>query len=190
MTKTIAIALAITASLVGSESFAGQPRPLMPGQSVTLVHRITIHPGQRVHLGDVLLKKGNDYYLEAKDVGEISMLPAGSPTDRRFRGYSLKLEVVRYWHGQWRFDASNSGNINPQPGKFSTVGLFFNAFDRRMSGDRWYDFYVKNTGGNPATLKIRLINAQPVAFSSVENVEETDEIDALEQELMNELDEE
>ena len=53
-----------------------------------------------------------------------------------------------------------------------------------MGGDRWYDFYVTNTGGNPATLKIRLVNAQPVAFG-VDNVEETDELDALEQELVN-----
>ncbi len=187
MAKTIAIALAITASLVGSESFAGQPRPLLPGQSVTLEHRITIQPGHRVHLGDVFLKRGDRYYLEAKDVGEISMLPAGSPTDRRFRGYSLKLEVKRYHHGQFRFGASNSGNINPAPGQFSTVGLPFTAIDRRMDGDRWYDFSVTNTGGNPATLKIRLVNAQPVAFG-VDNVEETDELDALEQELVDELD--
>ncbi len=187
MAKTLAIALAITASLVASESFAGQPRPLLPGQSVTLEHRITIQPGHRVHLGDVLLKRGDRYYLEAKDVGEISMLPVGSPTDRRFRGYSLKLEVKRYHHGQFRFGASNSGNINPQPGQFSTVGLPFTAIDRRMDGDRWYDFYVTNTGGNPATLKIRLVNAQPVAFG-VDNVEETDELDALEQELVDELD--
>jgi len=184
MTKTIAIALAITASLVGSESFAGQPRPLLPGQSVTLKHRITIQPGERVDLGEVFLKRGDRYYLEAKDVGEISMLPAGSPIDRRFRGYSLKLKVVRYFYGEWRFDASNSGNINPQPGKFSTVGLPFTAIDRKMGGDRWYEFSVTNTGGNPATLKIRLVNAQPVLFG----VEETDELEALEQELVDELD--
>jgi hypothetical protein len=189
MTKTIAIALAITASLVGSESFAGQPRPLLPGQSVTLKHRITIQPGERVDLGEVFLKRGDRYYLEAKDVGEISMLPAGSPIDRRFRGYSLKLEVFRYWYGKRRFNAHNSGNINPQPGKFSTVGLPFTAIDGKMSGDRWYEFSVTNTGGNPATLKIRLVNAQPVAFG-VDNVEETDELDALEQELVDELDEE
>ena len=188
MAKTIAIALAITASLLASQSFAGQPRPLEPGQSVTW-HTITIQPGHKVHLGDVFLKKGHDYFLEARDVSEISMLPPGTPITRIDRSYSLKLEVVRYWHGQWRFGASNSGHINPEPGKLSRVDLFFNAFDRRMSGDRWYDFYVTNTGHNPATLKIRLVNAQPVAFG-VENVEDTEQLEALEQELMDQLDQE
>jgi len=181
MTKTLAIALTITASLAASESFAGQPQPLMPGDSVTLEHKITIQPGQRVHLGDVFLKKGHDYFLQAKDVGEISMLPPGTPIDRRYRGYNLKLEVIRYWHRQWRFGASNSGTINPQPGELSTVGLFFNAFDSKMSshqwdGNRYYDFYVANHGPNPATLKIQLFNAEPVLFGA-NDVEELNDLD-------------
>ena len=68
MAKTIAIALAITASLVGSESFAGGREPALGlGQSVTLQHEITIHPRHGVEVGREVLKKGDRYLLLVED---------------------------------------------------------------------------------------------------------------------------
>ena len=132
MAKTIAIALAITASLVGSESFAGQPRPLMPGQSVTLEH--THHHSS--------WPTGAPRRRIAEE--RRSILPGGERRRRNLNAAGrfadrpsfprLQLEIGSGSILAWPSidsDASNSGNINPQPGKFSTVGLPFTAIDRR-----------------------------------------------------------
>ena len=157
MAKTIAIALAITASLVGSESFAGG-RALGPGQSVTLQHEITIHPRHGVEVGREVLKKGDRYLLLVEDAS-----PKNGPiVDAGFKAFELKLIAERYWNGHFRARYVDWGTINP--GRGSQVGLEFTAGDGdpRMGDEREFEFSVENHSWfNKGPVKITLHNITP-----------------------------
>jgi len=157
MTKTIAIALAITASLVGSESFAGG-RALGPGQSVTLQHEITIPPRKGAEVGKEVLKKGDRYLLLVQDAS-----PKNGPiVDAGFKAFEMKLFAERYWKGSFRARYVDWGWINPGTG--SQVGLEFTAGedDPLMGDEREFEFYVENHSHfNKGPVKITLHNITP-----------------------------
>jgi len=172
MTKTIAIALAITASLVGSESFAGD-RALGLGQSVTLQHKITIHPRDMVEVGRAVLKYGDRYLLQVEDAS-----PRIGPNDiitGDYRAFELELNAIRVWDGNvertktapvnnhtLRFWQWATGTIDP--GRGNTVNLEFVAKDDKfpVGHEREYRFYVRNNDYlNSGPVKIKLHNITP-----------------------------
>ena len=178
MTKTIAIALAITASLVGSESFAGQP--LQNGRSVVL-KELTVPSGSGhwVHIGQEYLKYKEDYVVVVEDItfeGQ-DIIPA------IFIQYHLEVAVARFWNNKLRFSKSADKLMGPSGGR-DTLQLNFTAWDKKIDpwihhGNRDYDFFVKNRGGDEARIRITLYHMPPFTTLPVFDVDDLDNLDAL-----------
>ena len=163
MAKTLALALTITASLVASDAFAGDP--LQHGNSVSV--ELTLQPGQSFS-GDVFLKYDNQYTVEVQDI-TFEGVPADAPITGQFRGYDLDVSVERFWNGDRKFRTSKTMSFNPSPGHQLSQILSFTAYDRSISTSTWhgnrdYEVTITNTGHNPANIRVSIVHQNNVAF--------------------------
>jgi hypothetical protein len=165
MTKTIAIALAITASLVGSESFAGRPELHAPGigdPAKTLVHSVTVYPREGYDLlGTVKMQHGDRYLILVQDASPKNG-PIGSTV---FDNFELKLTVARFWNDQLKSRYDEVGEIDPGTGDQFGMEIEAGHNDRDMphGSQRWYHVYLKNISqlDNRGPVKITVYNITP-----------------------------
>ena len=176
MTKTLTLAVAITATLVAAQAFAGGP--LDNGRSISV--ELTLQPGEsrkvewqpelshdpknpytgRFPEYEAFLKYDSFYSVEVEDIS-FEGVPEGTPVTGQYRGYSLDVAVERYWRGNRKFRETEQMHFNPGPGFQLPQSLFFRAWDHnidthRWHGDRDYEVRITNTGHNPAHIRVIL----------------------------------
>ena len=184
MAKTLTLAIALTATLVASQAFAGGP--LDNGDSIPV--EMTLHPGEsrlvmwqpelsrdpvNRYTGhwpeyEIFLKYNNFYSVEVEDI-TFEGVPEGTPITSQYRGYSLDVSVERYWGREHKFRQTENMHFNPSPGFQLPQSLFFQAYDKDISTRRWhgnrdYEVLIKNTGHNPAHIRVILAHQNNIAF--------------------------
>jgi hypothetical protein len=178
MAKTLTLAIAITATLVAAQAFAGGP--LSNGDTISV--ELTVQPGQSRRVEwqpelshdpenphtnrwpefEAFLKYDNSYTVEVEDI-TFEGVRADTPIPAVYRGYELDVSVERYWRGGRRFRKTEHMAFNPSPGFQLPQTLFFQAYDHRIDTDLWhgdrdYEVKITNTGFNPARIRVTLVH--------------------------------